>query len=96
MMLFFHPGDFKHAAPVHCFVPWNYGLIRTNVLLFVQPYKAYPHIVRHHFNLLLCWVRNVISLYYESYFELKKIRIMYAGTVGRKDIFALVVVRVLS
>ena len=28
--------------------------------------------------------------------ELKKIRIMYAGTVGRKDIFALAVVRVLS
>ena len=72
MMLFFHPGDFKHAAPVHCFVPWNFGLIRTNVLLFVQPYKAYPYIVRHHFNLLLCWVRNVISLYYESYLQSAK------------------------
>ena len=78
-MLFFHPGDFKHAAPVHCFVPWNFGLIRTNVLLFVQPYKAYAHIVRHHFNLLLCWVRNVISLYYESYFAERKVGIYSPG-----------------
>ena len=82
MMLFFHPGDFKHAAPVHCFVPWNFGLIRTNVLLFVQPYKAYPHIVRHHFNLLLCWVRNVISLYYESYFAEHKA----SGTVQSRTL----------
>ena len=45
MMLFFHPGDFKHVAPVHCFVPWNFGLIRTNVLLFVynliKPIRTY-------------------------------------------------------
>ena len=51
MMCFFHPGDFKNVAPVHCFVSWNFGLmIKKEPFSVLTTINSYS-LERHHFNL---------------------------------------------